>query len=236
MAAAALLVRALVSEHKRRHHVRMIVNSVETLAKLADDLLDDEIHVWQTSYRREDGRCMLRGVLASYLGVHADDVVFTDGEHGRPGLSPSLRRPLGFNWSHSGNHALIAVGRDVTPGIDVEHRRDRPRSMEIAQRYFTPAEALALEALPPETRPLAFLELWTAKEAVLKAVGRGIAFGLDRLNIVGTADDPALQHLEGEDPGQWQLRRLRAEPELTGALAWRGGPRRIVQHVLAFNP
>lgn len=213
----------------------MIVTPVGTFAKLAVGLRDDTIHVWQVHYEPTHGRAVLRRVLATYVGVHADDILLTDGEHGRPSLAPSLMPSLGFNWSHSGNHALIAVGKNVVPGIDVERRRDRPRALEIAQRYFTREESDALASLPTEQRHVAFLELWTAKEAVLKAIGRGIAFGLDRLNIVGCADDLALDRLDGDDVTRWQLRRLSLEPDLIGALAWRGEPRHIRCGLLAID-
>lgn len=213
----------------------MIVTPVETLAKLADGLRDDEIHVWHVHYARQQGRAPLRRVLAAYLGVHDHDVKLTEGAHGRPTLAPSLDASLGFNWSHSGQHALIAIGRHVTPGVDVERQRQRPRALEIAQRYFTREESDALAALPAEQRHAAFLELWTAKEAVLKAIGRGIAFGLDRLNIVGDADVIALDRLDGDDVREWQLRRLRFEPALLGALAWRGEAKQVRCGFLAFD-
>lgn len=213
----------------------MIVTPVETLAKLAEGLRDDEIHVWRVHYDRQRGRDPLRRVLAAYLGTHESDVVLTDGEHGRPALAPALDVPLGFNWSHSGQHALIAIGKDITPGVDVERQRERPRALEIARRYFTREESDALAALPAERRDAAFLELWTAKEAVLKAIGRGIAFGLDRLNIVSDADVLALDRLDGEDVNEWQLRRLTFEPELLGAIAWRGEPRDVRCGLLAID-
>ena len=213
----------------------MIVTPVETLAKLAEGLRDDEIHVWHVRYDRQHGRDPLRRVLAAYLGRHADDVVLTDGEHGRPALAPALDSSLGFNWSHSGQHALIAVGEHVTPGVDVERQRERPRALEIAQRYFTREESVALAALPADQRHAAFLELWTAKEAVLKAIGRGIAFGLDRLNIVSESDGLALDRLDDHDVNEWQLRRLRFEPDLLGALAWRGERRDVRCGFLAID-
>lgn len=213
----------------------MSLTSVETLAKLADGLGDDEIHVWQLHYQRRHGRAPLRRVLAAYLGVGADDIVLAEGEHGRPALTASLEQSLGFNWSHSGSHAVIAVARHLSPGIDIERRRARPRALEIAQRYFTGEESDALAALPIEQRHAAFLELWTAKEAVLKAVGRGIAFGLDRLNVICASDELALEHLDGDDVGQWQLHRLTPEADLIGALAWRGGPRYIRQRLLVID-
>lgn len=213
----------------------MIKTSLQTLAKLAEGLRDDEIHVWQIDYQRQRGRAPLHEVLAVYLGVRAEDITLTEGDHGRPSLAPSHDRSLGFNWSHSGDQALIAIARHIRPGIDLERQRPRPRALQIAQRYFTTEESAGLEALPLDQRDAAFLHLWTAKEAVLKATGRGISFGLDRLNILETNSKLALQRLDGEDVRQWQLQRLTSGAELIAALAWRGGPRDIRQGLLAIG-
>lgn len=211
----------------------MTATHAQTLANVAEHLRDDEIHVWQLNYQPHHGREPLRSVLGAYLGIETDRVTLTNGEHGRPTLAGAHDPSLGFNWSHSGNHALIAVGRRITPGIDLEQLRVRPRALEIAQRYFSTDETVALAALPATARDAAFLDLWTAKEAVLKALGRGLAFGLDRLSIVRTADRLILQRLEGDDVDAWQLQRLAVDTTLVAALAWRGDVRRIRLGTLA---
>jgi 4'-phosphopantetheinyl transferase len=211
----------------------MTATHAQTLANLAEHLRDDEIHVWQLDYRPAHGRNPLRSVLGAYLGIEADRVTLINGEHGRPALADGHDQSLGFNWSHSGNRALIAVGRRINPGIDLEQLRARPRAMEIARRYFSAAEAEALAALPATARDAAFLEMWTAKEAVLKALGRGLAFGLDRLSIASAAGQLVLQRLEGDDVGAWQLQRLAVDTTLVAALAWRGDMRRIRLGMLA---
>lgn len=211
----------------------MIAAHAPTFANVAEHLRDDEIHVWRLDYRPQYGRAPLRTVLAAYLGIAAEQVALTHGEHGRPLLAVGLDPSLGFNWSHSGEHALVAVGRHVAPGIDLECLRPRTRALEIAERYFSTDEAAALAALPEAERSTAFLELWTAKEAVLKALGRGIAFGLDRLSIASAVDRLHLQRLEGDDVGAWQLQRLDIDDSLVAALAWRGGARRIRLGTLA---
>lgn len=211
----------------------MTATHAPTLANVAEHLRDDEIHVWQLDYHPQHGRQPLRSVLGAYLGITADRVTLINGEHGRPALAEAHDRSLGFNWSHSGSHALIAVGRGVVPGIDLEQLRARPRALEIARRYFSSDETAALMALPAAVRDAAFLDLWTAKEAVLKALGRGLAFGLDRLSITSAADRLILQRLEGEDVGAWQLQRLAVDTTLVAALAWRGDVRRIRLGTLA---
>jgi 4'-phosphopantetheinyl transferase len=211
----------------------MIAPPAPTLANVAEHLRDDEIHVWRLAYRHAQGRAPLRRVLAAYLGVDADDVALVEGEHGRPELPAGRNRSIGFNWSHCADHALIAIGRHVVPGIDLERLRPRPRALEIARRYFSADEATALTELPEAQRSSAFLELWTAKEAVLKAMGRGLAFGLHRLSIARDGDQLMLLHLDGDDTRAWQLRRLPVDSALLGALAWRGGPRQIRLYTLA---
>ena len=151
-------------------------------------------------------------------------------------LARSHASTIDFNWSHSDDRALIAVGRDVSLGIDIERLRDRPRAMEIAERYFSADEANMLSALPAADRGAAFLELWTAKEAVLKALGRGIAFGLHRLNIAIDRGRFDILHLEGEDLRSWTLRRLEVDSSSIAALAWRGGPRIIRRFDLPMSP
>ena len=88
-------------------------------------------------------------------------------------------------------------------------------------------ETRHLRALPADAREAAFLRLWCAKEALLKAHGRGLAFGLHRLEFSGMDDaadaplrlvacDPAM----GE-PGRWQLHEWEPQPGYRAALAWR---------------
>lgn len=213
----------------------MIAPPELVLANVAEALRDDEIHVWRVHYRQALGREPLRTVLAAYLDVSLERVALVDGEHGRPALGAFHDQSLGFNWSHSGDQALIAVGRHVAPGIDLERARPRQRSLEIARRFFSADEAAALAALPAAARDAAFLELWTAKEAVVKALGRGIAFGLDRFSVTSDAGQLRLRHLQGDDVDAWQLRRLKLDTGLVAALAWRGDERRIRFGTLASS-
>ena len=223
----------LVHSRRQRHHGRMISARAQIPANVAEHLRDDEIHVWHLPYQRQHGRAPLCTVLAAYLGIDAHRVTLTNGEHGRPALACAPDPTLDFNWSHSGDHALIAVARSIKPGIDLECLRARPRALDIARRYFSADEAAALSALPLASRSAAFLELWTAKEAVLKALGRGIAFGLERLSITSTGGRPILQQLDGDDVNAWQLHALHVDSSLVSALAWRGEKRHIHLWALA---
>lgn len=150
--------------------------------------------------------------------------------HGRPCLRVDVDGDgipdIDLNWSHSGDLLLLAMGRGQRVGIDVERLRPRPRALDIARRFFHPLEADWLKAQPAAARDAAFIRLWCAKEALLKAHGRGIAFGLHRFAL--GERDGRLQLLHGEDglaPADgWHLRELAPRPGYHAALAWR--PRR----------
>jgi 4'-phosphopantetheinyl transferase len=92
-------------------------------------------------------------------------------DHGKP----TTRDPeLSFNLSHSATTALVAVARGADVGVDVEAVRARPHLERLAARLLTPEEHAQWVAVEAAARNRAFLELWTAKEARLKATGVGL--------------------------------------------------------------
>jgi 4'-phosphopantetheinyl transferase len=216
-----------------RQHVWMRTTLGHDVASIASGLNSSTIHVWLLDYQRSSQREPLRALLSVYLGLPAETVVLVDGEHGRPELTPPWNQLLQFNWSHSGGKAVIAVARGIAPGIDIEQVRPRPRAMELAERFFHPDEIKALRALDVSKREYRFLELWTGKEAVLKALGRGVAFGLHRLRLSMLQDAPGLIWLDGDDATAWQFRRLDIDVDHVASLAWRGLPRSIDVWTLA---
>lgn len=171
----------------------------------------------------------LREVLASRLGCEPQAVPLEVGPHGRPQW-PVGRSPvpsIGFSASHSGDWLLVAVAEGAWPGVDIQAATPRPSALALAQRYFTGAEAERLAALSGAEREACFYRLWVAREAVLKALGRGLAFGLDRLRIDPDPVAPRLEWLDGGQAGDWQLRWLEVPPGYAGAVAWRGAPRAL---------
>lgn len=151
------------------------------------------------------------------------------GEHGKPTLAAPFAH-VGFSWSHSGDNALLAVGIGLAEiGIDLERQRPRPRVMELARRFFAAEEANALESMPDATRLAAFLSLWTAKEAVLKAHGGGLVYGLDRV-VFDLAGSPVPVRFDGEigPAARWHVRPLALMEGFHAHLAWSGPERRII--------
>lgn len=205
-------------------------------------LLDEcSIHLWRIPYAPSQRRAPLVALLAGYLGIAESAVTLDEDPRGKPYLAHSAQSASGgvaleFNWSHSGDYALVALSRHGEVGVDIEQLGKNLRALEIAHRFFDAGEADALSVLDPDTRDHAFIGLWCAKEAVLKAAGEGLSFGLSRLAFVhiGGPDwelartDPALG--EARD---WRVSGFDPVPDYRGSLAWRGSNHR---RILAFQP
>ncbi|HLH97097.1 MAG TPA: 4'-phosphopantetheinyl transferase superfamily protein [Xanthobacteraceae bacterium] len=69
---------------------------------------------------------------------------------------------------------VCAVGADGDLGIDVEKLSTAQRSMDVAKRFFAPAEIAYLQQVDAEHRAETFLRIWTLKEAYVKARGLGL--------------------------------------------------------------
>jgi 4'-phosphopantetheinyl transferase len=199
-------------------------------------LRDDEIHLWRLALGepinfRDVSSAAWRFVsrLLVHHGGLAHAPAILRGEHGKP-YAPDVAG-LDFNLSHARDHVLIAIARGQPLGVDIE-RIDRDVDVGgLSRRFFAVAEADALDALPETLRAEAFVRLWTCKEAVLKALGEGLAFGLDRVALAldgaGVPAELAALATEAGLSDAWQLALLEPAPGFLGALAWRGGPRTI---------
>jgi 4'-phosphopantetheinyl transferase len=221
---------------------RRVVFAQAALEDAAARFGDDDVHLWLLPYARRHGRMPLLRLLAAYLRTEPGRLVLRETAHGKPLLAvpdapsrgvkhlPGAPRQVGFNWSHSGDFALVALGAGVEIGVDIERRERNVRALEIARRFFAPEEAEALQGLARADRGReAFFGLWCAKEAVLKAHGEGLSFGLARVVFSPAGDDWRLQRVDPAmgEADAWHLLGLRPRQGYSGALAWRGGPRRI---------
>jgi 4'-phosphopantetheinyl transferase len=176
-------------------------------------------------------RCLLAHALArTTLTRYAPEVPpdrwrFEVNAHGRPEIA-GRPTPLRFNLSHTAGlvACAVALGRDV--GVDVEHlfppRFDAQACLEIAAAHFAPSEVADLSAAAPEGRRALFFELWTLKEAYVKARGLGLALPLACVAFDAIAPETRARFEPGvDDAAEWHFTRLRPTPRHALALAVR---------------
>jgi 4'-phosphopantetheinyl transferase len=118
---------------------------------------------------------LLRLKLSEYASVEPGDWKFRSTTHGKPEIaSPEEFRHLQFNLSHTRGLAACAISRSVAIGIDVENTSRSLSCLELARRFFSPVEIASLEPKNGEELRTAFFEIWTLKEAYIKACGSGL--------------------------------------------------------------
>jgi 4'-phosphopantetheinyl transferase len=138
--------------------------------------------LWQ-----DKARCLVAGLmLRNLLGV-VDSVQLTCNAYGKPYLKNS---GIYFNLSHSGDYVVLGKSESEI-GADIE--RIVPYSDEVAQKCFTPKE---YEWMQNQRSLRAFYILWTAKESVMKATGRGFSLPPERFCVLPPDGSPRI--MQGE--------------------------------------
>ena len=125
-------------------------------------------------------RALVRSTLTGYFPRTAPaDWRFIATEYGRPMIKGVNRNIFDFNVSHTEGCIVLVVSAGRSPGVDVERNKQTTDFLEIAQRFFTGSEYRYLKDQPVEARQRCFLDLWTLKEAFVKANGLGLSLRLN---------------------------------------------------------
>ncbi len=193
--------------------------------------LSDEEHARAARFVKDldrwrfiEARALLRFVLGHHLDIEPSSIEFVLSPCGKPQHScPESARGVAFNLSHTVGMIVVALAADgQRVGVDVEKCGSRVDALKIASSHFSPRESAYLHALPPAAQADAFRQLWTRKEALHKADGRGLALPLDTFN---TLDNRC---------GGWIVADLELQAGYVGAVACLARPRppAIEMHLL----
>ncbi|WRH68312.1 MAG: 4'-phosphopantetheinyl transferase superfamily protein [Planktothrix sp. GU0601_MAG3] len=167
-------------------------------------------------------RGTLRMILSHYLNLSAKQIKFKYSSKGKPSLDQAPL-PLKFNLSHAHEKAIYAIALEENIGIDIEYIREI-EVLSLAKRFFCDSEYQWLNSLNSEKQYLAFFQLWTCKEAYLKATGEGLV-GLEEVEIA----TPLNSHLkilkisqDSELAKNWTLQRIETAENYLATLAIKG--------------
>ncbi|HSM54600.1 MAG TPA: 4'-phosphopantetheinyl transferase superfamily protein [Candidatus Sulfomarinibacteraceae bacterium] len=165
-------------------------------ALLSDDEQERAARFHFERHRRRfiAARGLLRTTLARYLDCPPRPIRFRYGPQGKPALDHQDKAGevahIQFNVAHSADLALIAVTRDRRVGVDLEQRRPLSDAVQIAHRFFSPLEVAAVEAATGEQQLALFFQIWSRKEAFIKATGQGLSQPLADFDVVDPAGAP----------------------------------------------
>ncbi|HEX3594508.1 MAG TPA: 4'-phosphopantetheinyl transferase superfamily protein [Polyangiaceae bacterium] len=148
-------------------------------------------------------RALARGVLGRALDVPPASLSFCRNAFGRPELKPST--DWRFNLTNTTALVACAVARGREVGVDAEAVTRADEILDVAHLVFTEGELERMAHLEAAARRQRALELWTAKEAYIKARGLGFSLSPTKIELDVRNDGIGLRFLEdvGDDPTRW---------------------------------
>ncbi|MCX7017564.1 MAG: 4'-phosphopantetheinyl transferase superfamily protein [Candidatus Sumerlaeota bacterium] len=124
------------------------------------------LFIWQRAIRRV--------VLSRRIGTPAGCLQFAENPNGKPFLmEKGAPSPWRFSVSHKDDILLIAMSDRREAGVDIESVKEGMETNMLMRAGCNATERAALMQLPRSQRARAFLQIWTRKEACIKALGAG---------------------------------------------------------------
>lgn len=187
--------------------------------KLLDDLelnRAQRFHFSRHQRRFANAHGIVRLIIARYMNQSPKALTFSTGPQGKPALIGDSM--LQFNLSHSGELALLAVGKSEPIGIDLEYFSTRPY-LGIGENLFSKQETQALSSAPRALKPLIFFNIWAQKEAFIKACGLGLSYPTQQFDVPILPSSPhiVIDHLHHQT---WQLLSFTPEIGCCAALCY----------------
>lgn len=210
-------VTLLVVSPPREAATDLAILDAEECSRAARFTVDHPRRVFVTA------RAALRRTIGTRLGLDPRTLKFAFGAQGKPRLDPIS--PLKFNLSHSGNTIVIALTKGIDLGVDIEELCRQTPTQRLARRFFSEAEADAVEQASEVDRNRVFFHCWTAKEAVLKATGSGLTVPVRQVEVDPDPDTPPRILALGGDQTEatrWTLLRHEVPGQWIATVAFRG--------------
>ncbi|KAG5237875.1 L-aminoadipate-semialdehyde dehydrogenase-phosphopantetheinyl transferase [Salix suchowensis] len=190
--------------------------------------------------RMEDRKQALVSRLLQYalihevLGIPYNEIVINRTFEGKPYLECSHVDAgfpnFNFNVSHDGDYVAIASEPLCLVGVDVvccikPMKESVPEFIENFSSYFSSLEWDNLINTGTSNEILAdFYRYWCLKEAFVKAVGSGLAYGVDKIEFHHTNWTNISAKVDGEPLTEWRFWLLEL-PERHWVAVARGHPR-----------
>jgi 4'-phosphopantetheinyl transferase len=169
-------------------------------------------------------QALKRRALAELCGVEPEQLEFRVAHFGRPEVSaPEPALALRFNLSHTRGLVACAVARSCAIGVDVENVEQNLELMSVARHVFSSGEQGELDGLLGVARQRRFFELWTLKQAYIKAVGQDVR-PLRSIRFAAAGPDPVAACFEvpvADDAAGWSFYRHSPGPVHQLAVALR---------------
>ncbi len=160
-----------------------------TEATWPSDVTRDKTYVWLVDLGNPlDLKCARQEMKRELLALIPDE----------SGVSTS--------FSYTSHYMAMALSFSGAVGVDIEDTRKQFDFKDVAENFFTQQECRNL--LSSED----FYKVWTAKEALIKAVGLGFAMDTQKFSLKGELDRISLDAVEGYSTDSFKLDTIVISP------------------------
>lgn len=160
-------------------------------------------------------KAILRILLGRYTGTDAKEIRFQPDKNKKPYIENKTFDAIHFNVSHAGNYILIAIA--ATPvGIDVEQLNTSFTYQNVLDFSFSKTEIDFVEnAANPKS---SFYQLWTRKESLLKATGKGLVDNLAQIPSLDGHHQSLVKIVQSAK--NWEVSSFKVDENHIGSVAF----------------
>jgi len=154
---------------------------------------------------------LLKRSIPTLAGVALPEITIANESEGAPYVIFKGRRmDVAISISHRNQQVFCAVctAPDMPIGADIESVESH--SSNFVEDYFTHEETVLLERFPFSHRDMLATLFWSAKEAMLKALGKGLRVDTRRVQVL----DVGFPENSASSAQDWQTLKV-AAPDLT---------------------
>ena len=137
---------------------------------------------------------LLRYLLAFYAKSNPHTIEYSFNQFGKPFLKNNSSN-LQFNMSHSKDYAAYILALDCQVGIDIEQKDKNIDIQGLLDLILTKEEAIIFNELNSAEKLDTFYEVWTKKEAILKALGQGLSHPMTLTQVMNVAANNGAHYL-----------------------------------------
>ncbi len=168
-------------------------------------------------------RAYLKTILSRILDKETRQIKIQHTAQGKPYIKEQYQgEEIHFNLSHSETQAIIALTLSQEIGIDIQKIEANKDYTSLSQRFFSTQEKVELEDINADNLSCYFYTCWARKEAFIKAVGEGLAYGLNNFDVSVEPECTLSQiklHQHLENNLSWFNITVDCEPGYAAALA-----------------
>jgi len=164
---------------------------------------------------------ILRSILSYYIDQSPSSLELINNTYGKPFLKNSN---IEFNMSHSRNMVCYVIAFNNKIGVDIEFYNTTIDMIGMLELVFTKKEVELIRSLDIDEQYKTFYKFWTKKEALVKAVGKGLYYPINTIEVIKLLSGESILLTDGnkELRQEWYCYELDLPKDYSGAVGIQG--------------